>query len=149
MVSNSIREIIAERAKYLCEYCHSPEFINTDRFTVDHLIPQSLGGSDEIENLALCCRRCNDRRYNFISGIDPETKQEVSLFNPHQQQWSEHFVWSDDGVKVVGVTPIGRATCNRLDMNDDRNGNGFIQKSRRLWVSAGWHPPEADSRQEL
>lgn len=104
MVSNSIREIVGERAKYLCEYCHSPEFVNTDRFTVDHLIPQSLGGSDELENLALSCRRCNERRYNFTSGIDPKTQEEVSLFNPRKQQWSEHFIWTLDGTKIVGIT---------------------------------------------
>ncbi|MBD2197046.1 MULTISPECIES: HNH endonuclease [Calothrix] len=148
MVPQSIREIIADRAKYLCEYCHSPEFVNTDRFTVDHLIPQSLGGSDELENLALCCRRCNERRYNFTSGIDPQTQKEIPLFNPRTQQWSEHFIWSVNGTNIVGITPTGRATCNRLDMNDQRHSNGFIQKSRRLWVQVGWHPPREDPRQE-
>ncbi|BAY90939.1 HNH endonuclease domain protein [Microchaete diplosiphon NIES-3275] len=33
-------------------------------------------------------------------------------------------------------------------MNDQRHGNGFIQKSRRLWVQVGWHPPQKDPRQE-
>ncbi len=145
MVSNATRKIIAQRAKYLCEYCHSPEFINTDRFTVDHIVPQSLGGSDQVDNLALCCRRCNERCYNFTVGIDPETQKEEPLFNPRTQEWSEHFIWSQDGIKIIGVTPTGRATCNRLDLNDERSGNQFIQKSRRLWVSAGWHPPEDDS----
>ena len=115
---------------------------------MDHIIPQSLGGSDKVENLALCCRRCNERRYNFTSGIDLETKQEVALFNPRQQQWSEHFIWSIDGIRIFATTAIGRATCNRLDINDERNGNGFIQKSRRLWVNAGWHPPQEDLCQE-
>ncbi len=106
------------------------------------------GGSDALENLALCCRRCNERRYNFTSGIDPKTQEEVLLFNPRKQQWSEHFLWTLDGIKILGTTPIGRATCHRLDMNDERRGNGFIQKSRRLWVQVGWHPPLEDPRQE-
>jgi hypothetical protein len=148
MVSHSVREIVGERAKYLCEYCHSPEFVNTDRFTVDHILPQSLGGSDELGNLALCCRRCNERHYNFTSGIDPETEEEIPLINPCKQQWSEHFICSSDGIKIVAITSTGRATCHRLDMNDERHGNGFIQKSRRLWVRVGWHPPQEDLRQE-
>lgn len=57
------RELIRKRAKYLCEYCHSPEKISATRFTIDHIIPQSLGGSDDIDNLAYACRRCNERRY--------------------------------------------------------------------------------------
>ena len=146
MVPQSIQQIVGERAKYFCEYCHSPEFVSTDRFTVDHIVPQSLGGLDELENLALCCRRCNERRYNFTSGIDPETQEEVVLFNPRQQEWSEHFVWSSDGIKILGITSTGRATCNRLDVNDERHGNKFIQKSRRLWVEVGWHPPQEDPR---
>ncbi|WP_377478940.1 MAG: HNH endonuclease [Microcoleus anatoxicus] len=43
-------------------------------------MPKSLGGSDDIEHLALACRRCNERHYNFINEIYPETQQEVSLW---------------------------------------------------------------------
>jgi hypothetical protein len=35
------------------------------RFTVDHLLPRSRGGTDALENLALACRRCNERRYTL------------------------------------------------------------------------------------
>jgi hypothetical protein len=110
-------------------------------------MPQSLGGSDNADNLALACRRCNERHYNFTVGIDLETQQEVSLFNPRQQQWSEHFIWTADGIKIIGITPTGRATCNRLDLNDERRADSFIQKSRRFWVQGGWHPPKQDPRQ--
>ena len=80
------RELIRKRANYLCEYCHSPERISATRFTVDHIVPQSLGGSDEPDNLALACRRCNERRYNFMAGYDPVTKTIVTLFNPRTEQ---------------------------------------------------------------
>lgn len=147
MVSNYLREIVAQRAKNLCEYCHSPEFINTDRFTIDHILPRSLAGSDEPDNLALACRRCNERRYNFTTGIDPQTQEEVPLFNPRQQKWSNHFSWTADGTKIVGITPTGRATCNRLDLNDEHHANRFIQTSRQIWTRVGLHPPKEDPRQ--
>jgi hypothetical protein len=107
-------------------------------------MPQSLGGSDELENLALACHRCNERRYNFITGIDPQTQTEVPLFNPRQQLWATHFIWTADGLQIFGMTPIGRATCQRLDLNDERHDEQFIQKSRQLWVQGGWHPPQSD-----
>jgi hypothetical protein len=97
-------------------------------------VPQSLGGSDELENLALACHRCNERRYNFMTGTDPQTQTTVSLFNPRQQQWLTHFIWTADGIKILGVTPIGRATCQRLDLNDENHDDQFIQESRQLWV---------------
>ena len=72
-INHEIRQVIRERANYVCEYCHSPERLSANRLTVDHAIPRSLGGSDKIDNLALACRRCNERRYNFVAGIDPQT----------------------------------------------------------------------------
>lgn len=137
-----------KRAGYLCEYCHSPEKISTSRFTIDHIQPRSLGGSDNSDNLALACIRCNQHRYNFIVGRDVETSAILALFNPRQQQWSDHFNWNAYGTKIVGTTPIGRATCERLDLNDERyRGERSIQEARALWVQAGWHPPSEDPRQ--
>ena len=147
-ISNKLQQLVRQRAKYLCEYCHSPEFLSKSLLTIEHLLPQSLGGSDVAENLALACRRCNERRYNFVLGIDPETQEEITLFNPRQQQWAEHFIWTADGIKILGISPTGRATCNRLDFNDEFHNDGFIQKSRRFWVQGGWHPPSNDPRQE-
>ncbi len=34
--------------------------------TKDHLIPKSLGGSDNYENFALACAKCNRRRSNIL-----------------------------------------------------------------------------------
>ncbi|MDF5714860.1 MAG: HNH endonuclease signature motif containing protein [Rhizonema sp. NSF051] len=67
MVSAQTRRLVRQRARYLCEYCHSPEYLSPDRFTIDHIMPQSLGGSDELDNLALACHRCNERHYNFTA----------------------------------------------------------------------------------
>jgi len=147
MIDKNIRQLIREQAKYLCEYCHSPEEVSAALFEIDHIIPQSLGEFDALENLALACQRCNGYRYNFTKGIDPETKEEVSLFNPRWQQWSEHFIWTKDGLIIIGITSIGRATCNRLDFNDEYHNEGFIIKARRLWVKGGWHPPDKDPKQ--
>lgn len=89
-----------KRAQFRCEYCHYPELLSTAPLSIDHLQPQSLGGSDEVDNLALACRRCNERRYNFTTGIDPETGIEALLFNPRQQHWSDHFIWTADGQRI-------------------------------------------------
>jgi 5-methylcytosine-specific restriction endonuclease McrA len=90
-MKDEIKQAVRQRAKYLCEYCHSSERLSASRFTVDHLTPRSLGGSDDLNNLALACRRCNERRYNFVVGIDPETQETVPIFNPRLQEWDDHF----------------------------------------------------------
>jgi hypothetical protein len=146
-ISSTSRQRIRQRANFLCEYCHSSEEASTSLFTFDHLIPQSLGGNDTENNLALACHRCNGRRYNFTDGIDPETQTTFPIFNPRQNNWSEHFIWSVDGQKILAITAIGRATLNRLDMNDDWHDDGSIQCARRLWIRGGWHPPTDDPQQ--
>ncbi|MEO1445641.1 MAG: HNH endonuclease [Cyanobacteria bacterium J06635_11] len=141
-INNDLREAVRERAKYLCEYCQSSERLSASRFTVDHITPRSLGGSDNFENLALACRRCNERRYNFVASIDPNTQKTVPIFNPRLQDWDEHFAWSNQGVVIKGLTPIGRATCIRLDLNDTRYPEeDSIRETRRFWIQTGRHPP--------
>lgn len=144
-ISEATRQTVRERAIYLCEYCHSPERLSANRFTVDHIIPKSLGGADDLNNLALACRRCNERRYNFVAGVDPETQSICPLFNPRQQQWSEHFTWTERGTVIQGLTPTGRATWVRLDLNDMRYPEAdSIRETRKFWHQNGLHPPSED-----
>lgn len=145
-IPKALYETVRQRAKFQCEYCHYPELLSSAPLSIDHVQPRSLGGSDNLNNLALACRRCNERRYNFTTGIDPETETEVALFNPRQQQWSDHFIWSADALRIIGRTSIGRATCNRLDLNDERREQPFIQNARQQWVAGRLHPPKDDPR---
>lgn len=144
MVSERIRQVVRRRARFLCEYCHSPEYLSADRFEIDHIQPKSLSGSDELNNLALACRRCNLRRYNFTRAIDPVTQVDQPLFNPRIDQWTMHFRWLDKGLRMEGLTSKGRATCHCLDINDDRHDAGAIINARQYWILGGWHPPVED-----
>ncbi len=138
---------VRQRAQHRCEYCHYPENLSTAPLSIDHINPRSLGGTDDFENLALACRRCNERLYNFTVALDPKTNTESPLFNPRCHDWAEHFIWSKNALCIVGLTPIGRATCYRLDLNDDRRPDKFIQQSRQKWIQGGFHPPSDDPQQ--
>jgi hypothetical protein len=48
--------------------------------------------------------------------MDPETRLIVRLFNPRTDRWSDHFEWA--GARLIGRTPLGRATVRTLFMND-------------------------------
>lgn len=146
-IPRSLYEQVRQRAQFQCEYCHYPELLSSAPLSIDHIQPQSLGGTDDLDNLALACRRCNERRYNFTTGVDSETQTEVALFNPRRQKWSDHFTWSSDTLRIIGKTSTGRATCDRLDLNDQRREEPFIQNARQQWAIAGLHPPTADPRE--
>jgi 5-methylcytosine-specific restriction endonuclease McrA len=104
---------------------------------IDHIIPESLGGLTEESNLWLACSLCNDHKGDRIAALDPETGELVQLFNPRYQLWNEHFIWTQRGELIIGVTPTGRATVAALNIN-----RPTLVRSRRLWVSVGWHPPK-------
>jgi hypothetical protein len=132
-----IRRVIRERAQYLCEYCHASEEASAAQFAIDHILPHSLGGSDHLENLALACQRCNGYRYNFTTALDPHTQAIVPLFNPRTQQWAEHFLWTADGVRIIGTSPIGRATCHRLDLEGLPSGQ-TRDRAKHCAPDSGW-----------
>ena len=130
-----VRDEVRQRAQGLCEYCQTSEVIVVE-MVIDHILPETSGGKTILENLCLSCISCNSYKRDFQFGVDPNTGESVGLFNPREEEWREHFTWSVDGSLVIGLTPIGRATVERLRMNREP-----IVQARRRWVLAGWHPP--------
>lgn len=133
------QEQVRQRARYLCEYCHTSEQWQYVRFTVDHVIPLAQGGVDLLDNLALACFHCNRKKANQLTAVDLDSEEEVPLFNPRQHSWSHHFIWSVDQLIIVGLTPIGRATVGALELNRER-----IIHIRAADVIVGRHPPSGD-----
>jgi len=86
---------IRKRANDLCEYCYTSEKWQYVKFTIDHVIPLTKGGSNTVDNLALACFHCNRHKSNKITAIDPESEHEIPLFNPRQHNWNQHFIWSN------------------------------------------------------
>ncbi len=103
---------------------------------VDHILPRSLGGRDNLDNLCAACYRCNEHKGAKTHDIDPATGELVSLLNPRAHAWSEHLAWANGGTHIVGLTPIGRATVLALQLN-----NEYVVEARVLWIARGWHPP--------
>lgn len=139
-ISETLKRRVRVAARDRCGYCLSPQRLVMSTLEVEHLVPRAKGGSDEEENLWLSCSLCNRYKGAQISALDPLTGEAARLFNPRQDSWSEHFLWSADGVRVAGRTPAGRATVEALKLN-----NELAVEVRRNWVRAGWHPPTAES----
>jgi hypothetical protein len=89
--------------------------------SIEHIIPLAEGGTDEEENLWLACPICNGHKANKITGIDAETGETVPY-----------------GIRIIGFTPVGRATVTALHLSDDPDA----LRVRSHWIIVGWHPPE-------
>jgi hypothetical protein len=122
---------VARRAGHWCEYCHAPESFFPHRLCLDHIIPESRGGPTSLANLALCCYGCQQQKLAFETGLDPSTKRHSRIFHPRRQRWSRNFRWSEDGLHLEGLTRVGRATIERLALNNDRQiqGAGALEKT--------------------
>lgn len=135
-LSRALRAKVAADAGERCGYCPTSQSFTAASMHVEHIIPISAGGSSHEENLWLACALCNGHKSSKSHAVDPVTGREVPLFNPRQQEWWEHFTWSETGTDVVGQTPIGRATVIAVQLNDER-----LVRARRRWIAVGWHPP--------
>ena len=139
-IPRALRRSVAERCGYRCSYCQTAQQVTGAEFTIDHIIPESLGGRTTENNLCLACWYCNVTKNDRIASIDLESGLMVHLYNPYTQKWTEHFRWVEDGLVIVGLTPIGRTTVNAVKLN-----RPSLVISRRLWVAAGWHPPREEA----
>jgi hypothetical protein len=114
-MDRNLEQLVWQRANSICEYCHMPQYLTVMRFQIDHIIAEQHGGLTIADNLALSCLLCNACKGPNIASIDQITQSLVPLFNPRRQVWDEHFKWN--GPRLIGLTPIGRATIAVLSIN--------------------------------
>jgi HNH endonuclease len=138
-IPRSLRQRVVAESRNRCAYCHTLTAITGARLVIDHILPEAAGGQAVWENLCVACHSCNEFKGAQVEAQDPLTDERMPLFHPHQQRWREHFCWSEDGSKIVGLTPTGRATVAALNMN-----HPLIVEARHRWARVGWHPPRDD-----
>lgn len=62
-----VRKQALERDKYLCVHCMRAGFFISAK-EVDHIVPKSKGGGDELENLQSLCVACHANKTRFEKG---------------------------------------------------------------------------------
>ena len=95
-------------------------------FEFEHIRPLSADGETAFENLCFACPSCNRHKGDRQTAIDPESGETVALFHPQGQV---HFVWSESGTELRGLTAVGRATIAALQMN-----RPALVRARAMWV---------------
>lgn len=118
VIPTVLRRLVVNRANNRCEYCGLSQLGQEATFHIDHILPSSAGGLTTEENLALACVSCSLYKGSRQLVAEPNTKELVKVFNPRQQVWKEHFFWQ--GLEVIGLTVVGRATIHTLKLNRSR-----------------------------
>ena len=116
-MDETLRQFVRQRAGNRCEYCRIPQHaLPWAAFHIEHIAARQHGGTDDAENLALACRRCNGYKGPNLASIDPDTGLVTRLFNPRVDKWHDHFFIQDHIIE--GCTHVGRSTVKLLNMND-------------------------------
>ena len=133
-ISPSSHAAVVRRAAHRCEYCGLSQLGQEATFPVDHVVPRAAGGTTTSDNLALACVSCSLRKWAKQTATDPDSGEEVPLFNPRTQSWADHFRWEAE--RVMPLTSTGRATVAALAMN-----RPLIVAIRQEETARGRHPP--------
>lgn len=135
-ISKSIRATVIQRASACCEYCLSQARFSPSPFSIEHILPVFKGGTDELSNLALSCQACNNHKFTHTQALDNITGRVVLLYNPRQNFWNQHFVWTEKYSIIMGISPIGRATVEKLQLN-----RSSVVNLRQALCQLNLHPP--------
>ena len=79
------RHSILERDNHTCQYCG--RHLAKTQSTLDHVMPQSRGGADSWENLAVACVQCNVRKGNHT----PKEAGMHLIRKPSKPSWMPNF----------------------------------------------------------
>jgi hypothetical protein len=131
-LSNETREFVRRRANDACEYCGLPQHASVLPHQIDHIIGRQHRGTDDVENLCLCCIRCNLKKGPNIASIDPNTGLVSALYHPRRHAWREHFAVVE--ATIIGLTAEGRTTVELMDMNNEER-----VRLRGVLLRRGWH----------
>lgn len=115
-VSSKLRQQVAERAHFCCEYCLSFEEHSFIKFQIEHIISMKHGGETQLDNLAYSCFYCNSNKGTDLGTI-LEPDQFVRFYNPRKDRWTKHFELSHH--ILVSKTAIGEATIKIFKINQE------------------------------
>lgn len=134
-ISESLRLLVAQRAKFCCEYCLVPEVFLATIFHIDHIRSLKHGGKSTFLNLAFACPHCNQNKGSDIATfLDENNEQTIRFFNPRKDLWHDHF--EANLGQILPKTAIGEATIRILDFNQPER---LI--FRQALMATGVYPP--------
>ena len=104
-LSKKTRFEVFKRDSFTCQYCgsKSPDVI----LEVDHILPISKGGKNEILNLITACFDCNrGKRDNKISdnSVISKQRQQIEELNIRRQQLEMMLKWRDGISDIENIT---------------------------------------------
>ena len=124
----ALRFTILERDQFTCQYCgqSAPDV----RLEVDHIIPVTKGGTDEIENLKTSCYACNMGKNNRLK-METKGSKNVS----HKKEIGS-YPEVCEYIRVNGPSTATQISIalkrNRANISSLLNNNDSFQKNHLI-----------------
>ena len=139
-VPTALRQLVAQRARRLCEYCLIHEDDTFFGCEVEHIISQKHAGTTTEQNLAYACAICNRHKGSDIASLTLAGGQLCRLFNPRTDRWAEHFAL--EGATIKSLTEVGDVTSRLLQFNHADQ----VLEREALAVVGRFPTPEAQTK---
>ena len=135
-ISKVLRDRILERDNYTCQYCGKSRWKDEIKLEVDHIIPISKGGTDNINNLTTSCRKCNRQKMNKILKVDEKTSnnkvdEKTSLgCQKDKYKLTKRQVQVDEKTSSTDFKPLqNKSLLNRKETNKETLKETLKEKS--------------------
>lgn len=112
-------DLLYRKYRGICWICR--HFCPRDKASRDHIIPKSLGGTDDISNLALAHKLCNSKRGNGYNEIH-----------------YAHFTSVEDR-QVIFLEEHG--LMYQVVLREDGGISVILSKKREDWVNGNYRTP--------
>ena len=110
-----MRNAVATRARFRCEYCPRHEDDAIQSHHLDHIISEKHDGETALDNLAYSCNLRNWMKGGDVAAYDVSSRVLIPLFNPRTDRWDERFGLQFG--EIVPLTGVGEATVRLLKLN--------------------------------
>lgn len=115
-ISGALRDLVASRVNYACEYCRLPADRSFFGFHIDYIVSLKHGGETQADNLAYACAICNVNKGSDIATFLDDRRTAVRFYNPRIDTWNDHFAVEPTGL-LTAITAIGAGTSKVLNLN--------------------------------
>lgn len=132
-IPEKVRNFVAQRANYCCEYCHLHHDYLFIAFEIDHIISIKHGGGNELANLAYACPHCNQQKGSDLTTFLDSYDDIIPLFNPRKDIRSEHFETING--EIIPTSRTGQASVKIFRFNEPD-----LLILRQILTQAGLYP---------
>lgn len=134
-VSKRLRFEILRRDNHACRYCgrSAPEV----KLTIDHVVPETLGGSDDPDNLVAACSDCNGGK----SSASPDATMVADVASD-AVRWSAAIKQAADEMALHDNTAVYEAVVNAWTSFRRNQIPGDYRETIDQFLNAGLPPDD-------